>query len=594
MSPRRTLSFRSPLVFSAAALSLSLALGAAREPQPAATPAALPAVAPQEDLPGPGVATSETCTLCHAESVNAMAMRDSKGNTIAPFDLWQSTMMANSARDPFWRAVMSAEMAATPNAKDAIAAKCLKCHTPLADQVGLDDHGTDDPLHALDCDGELGTMAMDGVSCTICHGMSPDGLGTDASFTAGFKINPYLELYGPHKDPVPRPMINHSNFTPAYGAHVTRSSLCGSCHTLQTDALSPEGEVLSTGFHEQTPYLEWRNSAFSDEDAEGQPMNPAPAGSKTCQACHMPTTDEFGVRTKTKIAHNPPGFDFPFIDPRSPFGRHLFVGGNAFMLTMLRDNAEALGVAAPAEAFDRTIAATRKQLGSRTASVSIENAKSEGGVLSFDVDVTNLTGHKLPTGHPSRRMWLEVVAKDDAGAVLFASGSWNEQGLIVDGAGEVLPTEVRGGPIEPHRELVSSDTEVARYRGVMSGVEGDATFMLLRGDSWLIDDRILPRGWSPSHPDAAAAQPYGTGTDADYAPKEGALAQGKDRVAYRIDLGDAAVDAVQVRLVYQTVSPRYVAESLSFETPEIKRFMDMYEASDRTPEVLASGYWRPR
>lgn len=594
MSSRRTLAVRSPLVLSATGLSLSLALGAARQPGPAANAAAPAPVWAQEDAPGPGVATSETCTLCHSESVNAAAMRDRKGNSIAPFDLWRSTMMANSARDPFWRAVMSAEMAATPNAKNAIAAKCLKCHTPLADQIGLDDHGTDDPLHALDCDGNLGDMARDGVSCTICHGISPEGLGTDASFTAGFKINPNLELYGPHKDPVPGPMRVHSGFTPTYSDHLTRSSLCGSCHTLQTDALSPEGEVVGTGFHEQTPYLEWRNSAFADEDAEGAPMEPAPGGSRTCQSCHVPTTDEAGMRTRTKIARNPPGFDFPFIEPRSPFGRHLFVGGNAFMLTMLRDNAEALGVQAPAEAFDRTIAATRDQLSSRTASVSIENAKVEGDLLRLDVDVRNLTGHKLPTGHPSRRMWLEVVAKGEGGEVLFASGSWNDQGLIVDQAGEVLPTEARGGPIEPHRELVTSGDEVARYRAVMADVDGDATYLLLRGDSWFVDDRILPRGWDPAHDDALATLPYGTGKDADYAPKDGAKADGKDRVSYRIALGGKALDSVSVRLVYQTVSPRYVAESLVFETPEIDRFMGMYEASDRTPEVLASGYWRPR
>jgi hypothetical protein len=80
-----------------------------------------------DDPPGAGVRTSEACALCHSTSERATAMRDSAERSVAPFDLWQSTMMANAARDPFWRAVMSAEMAATPNAAAHIAGECMKC-----------------------------------------------------------------------------------------------------------------------------------------------------------------------------------------------------------------------------------------------------------------------------------------------------------------------------------------------------------------------------------------------------------------------------------------------------------------------------------
>ena len=41
-------------------------------------------------------------------------------------------MMANSARDPFWRAVLSAEVDATPSAKALIEEKCTRCHAPMA------------------------------------------------------------------------------------------------------------------------------------------------------------------------------------------------------------------------------------------------------------------------------------------------------------------------------------------------------------------------------------------------------------------------------------------------------------------------------
>ena len=48
----------------------------------------------------------------------------------------------------------------------------------------------------------------------------------------------------------------------------------------------------------------------------------------------------------------------------------------------------------------------------QTATMSVERADVAGGRLDFDVAVQNLTGHKLPTGYPSRRAWLHVTVRD--------------------------------------------------------------------------------------------------------------------------------------------------------------------------------------
>lgn len=521
-------------------------------------------------------------------------MRDSENRAIAPFDLWQSTMMANSARDPFWRAVVSAEMAATPEAADEIARDCLRCHAPLADQAGIVDHGTGDPMHALDCEGELGELARDGASCTICHGIAPDGLGTPATFNGRFAINDQLHLYGPHDELFTRPMEMNAGFTPRWGGHVTESKLCGSCHTLTSETRAADGALTGSTLHEQTPYLEWRNSAFSNEEPDGSLKERRSPGARTCQSCHVPILDEDRRPIETNIARHPAGFDFPFLEKRAPFGRHLLVGGNAFMLTMLRDNSELLGVQAPRAAFDATIAATREQLEQRTARVTIEEVTEDAGALRFDVVVTNFTGHKLPTGHPSRRMWVEAVATTTSGERILASGVVNAAGQIVAENGTPLATETRGGPIEPHRDSVTSSDEVARYRSIMADDAGAPTFVLARGATWLVDNRILPRGWSPDHPDAASARPYGTEGDSDFEPGAEDGASGKDRVRYRVAAGEERVATIRVRLLYQSISPRYVTEIAAYDTPEVARFLQLFEEADRTPEVLAETVWSAR
>ena len=75
--------------------------------------------APQ-DPPGLAFASAERCALCHSESPRATAMRDATGESVAPHGLWQATMMAGSARDPVFLAVLSAEVAALPQLREAI------------------------------------------------------------------------------------------------------------------------------------------------------------------------------------------------------------------------------------------------------------------------------------------------------------------------------------------------------------------------------------------------------------------------------------------------------------------------------------------
>ncbi|MED5373930.1 MAG: multiheme c-type cytochrome [Myxococcota bacterium] len=513
----------------------------------------------QEERSSAHFATAGVCAECHENAETATGMRDSLDQPIGQFDLWKATMMANSARDPLFRAVVSSEVARNPELQEDIEGTCLACHAPLGhQQAGFS--GSAGPTLAGLYEGSdtIDALALDGVSCTLCHQIQPDGLGTEASFNAGYVIDPDAkEIYGPHADPFTRPMQNHTGFTPTEGQQILDAGHCGSCHTLYTHTVV-DGEFTEGQLPEQTPFLEWQASFYGQEGV-------------TCQSCHLPTTDAQGEIIETRIARNPHGGDFS-IDERQPFGRHIFRGGNVFMLRLLRDNAEALQPRADQAAFDAQIEQELAFLGNASATLTLR-AASEG----VRVEVGNLGGHKLPSAHPARRAWLQIQVLDGAGEVLLASGLVDEQGRIVDGAGNVLALEQVGGAPLGHLERVESAEQVQIYQSLMLDTAGAWTWDLLAGSTYGKDNRLLPAGWDAARASELGVAPVGVDGDADFAG-------GGDSLLIALPEGAATV---KVALVYQSVSPRYIAELAVTDTPEIRDFVAMAEADGNQPVVLA-------
>lgn len=520
-------------------------------------------------------ATSHVCAMCHSSSPAALALHDQAARPIGPYDLWRSSMMANSARDPLWRAVVSAEKAATPSRSAAIEAKCAKCHLPLAEGETRATGGPAPGLGLIRDEGDLGHLARDGASCTLCHRIRPDGLGGSGSFTSGFDLGETLEAFGPHSGPFAMPMRRHSGFTPTRGDHILDSGLCGTCHTLETEALSPDGSPSGARFLEQATFIEWRASKY----AEGP-------DARSCAACHLPTTDEDGEEIVTRIARNPGGRDFPPVRPRSPVGRHLLVGGNTLVPALIRDHAGRLSPDADGEALDATIRAAREGLTNRTATVEIGVAEREGDYLRVPVTVRNQTGHKLPSGHPMRRMWLRFEAEDAGGRILLAVGRFDGRGRILGADGTPLPAEVAGGPEHPHRNLVRSAAEVPVWQAVMAGPDGAPTRILMRGAAFLKDDRFLPAGFRADSADGRAVAPRGVAGDPDFGG-------GSDTVTFIVPRPTGAPDStsqigIVATLLYQTAGSRYLDEILEFDTPEVRELEAYLEGADLRPVEIGS------
>lgn len=493
--------------------------------------------------------TSEACALCHLAAPGATAMKDKDGEDVSPYYTWQATMMANSFRDPYFRAQLQKE---TEAAGEQVQELCLRCHTPMVHHEAVL-NGKAPPRLAVAVDDE-DAAADDGVSCTVCHMISTDGLGTMGSFSGRPKFNDDRTIFGPFEDVLTRPMQGQVNYTPKQGDHIRTAGLCATCHTLFT-------EHHGTSFPEQTPYLEWRNSEFNNEREGADPKK-----TRTCQQCHMPELP------RTRLARSPNGFDFR-IPEREGYRSHAFVGGNAFMLDMLREHRDDLYVEAENEQLLNMAAATRAQLANKTARMTISKPIEKNGVLAFDVDIANLTGHKFPTGYPARRAWLKVEVLV-AGKVVFVSGAFDDQGRIVG-----VEHEMR----VPHVQTIEKPSDVVIYEMIANGPDGQPTTYLTKMVERRKDTRLLPRGFDMRGPHIKDIAPVGVDGDEDFQA-------GGDRVACRIPLPAEATGDWEVRatLHYQSVPPVWVDALREVAAEEAVRFVAYYDAATKTPEIAAT------
>jgi hypothetical protein len=460
-------------------------------------------------------------------------------------------MMAHASKDPLWQATVEFEVQEAPGLQAVIEDKCTTCHAPLGRTQAIHDGQGGYSLAEV----RTSSLALDGVSCTLCHQIQPANLGETDSFSGGYVITTARDIFGPYQDMFVGPMVNQTGYTPRYGAHVNDSELCATCHTLFTPSVDATGNVIGT-FPEQTPYLEWQNSVYAAEGTE-------------CQGCHMPRVDE-AIKISTRPA---------WLEGHSPFFRHDFVGGNAFLLTLIRDHATELGITATTEQLNEKIALTRERLTGSAAHLSA-SARTDEGALVLDIEVENRTGHKFPTGFPSRRAWLHVRVAAADGSLLFSSGAWDVEGRI----------EGLVGGVEPHHDLITTGSQVQIYEPVLEDSEGNPTFTLLRAFRYRKDNRLPPRGFVsevPGYEDIAVTG--AAADDGNFNRSEDGEGTGRDSIRYEVDVsGYVGPATVTAQLLFQTVRPEFVDHLRTRDTPAGDRFIRQYDTAEKMPEILQS------
>ncbi|MCI0723263.1 MAG: cytochrome c family protein, partial [Acidobacteria bacterium] len=339
-------------------------------------------------------------------------------------------------------------------------------------------------------------------------------------------------------------------FRPTKATHIQKSELCATCHTLYTKALGPDGEVIGE-LPEQMPYREWLHSDYREQ--------------KSCQSCHMPAvTEEIPI---TSVLG----------EPRAGFSRHVFVGGNFFMLRMLNRYRGDLGVAALPQELEAAAVRTIKNLQSESAQLAIDRVERHAGRLDVEIPIKNLGGHKLPTAYPSRRVWLHVVVRDRNNQVVFESGALSAQGLIHSNDNDADPTRY-----EPHYAEINRGDQVQIYESIMVDQAGSPTTGLLSAVRFVKDNRLLPRGFDKRTAEEDIAVRGSAAEDLDFA-------DGGDRVLYSIPLGDAEGPfQIEAELWYQPISYRWASNLREYKAMETERFVKYFDAmSSGSGVVLA-------
>jgi hypothetical protein len=502
--------------------------------------------------------TANECFACHNGLTTPL------GEDVSIGASWRASMMANSARDPYWHAAVRREVLDHPDAQAEIEDVCSTCHMPMARFDAVTRGGRGEVLANLSAAAPAHRLAFDGVSCTVCHQIKADNLGKHESFDGGFEIDRGTALgsrpiYGPHAVDAGRESVMRSatQFSQAESAHVRESELCATCHTLYTTALDERGEVIGE-LPEQVPYQEWLHSDYKD--------------AQSCQACHMPKVDE-EFRVTSVLGKY-----------REEMSRHVFVGGNFFMQRLLNRFRGELSVVALPEELEAAAAQTVDHLQKKTVELEIASTVERAGRVEAEVAIRNLSGHKFPTAYPSRRAWLHVVVRDRNGRTVFESGALDASGLIHGNDNDADPLRY-----EPHYSEITKPDEVEIYEAIMVDRDSKPTTGLLSAVRYEKDNRLLPKGFdkSTAGPDiavhgSAAEDPNFTG--------------GEDRIRYSVDAGQAQGPfQMEAELWFQPISYRWASNLKPYNAMEPQRFTKYYEqmASGSAVKLAAASATAP-
>jgi len=583
--------------------------------------------------------TYDQCFGCHSGNRVAgtpMMMVDTRDPSdplvnISPWAEWRWSPMGLAGRDPVFYAQLDSEIAYLdahkPEEKVKIVNLCFSCHNAMGERQlemtsgGKEPYTTEFPMvrNLQDPRFPYGALGRDGISCTICHHIKNTDDKTEMEFieqdaTGRFQLTEPGQLGGPFEKPATTPMKHALNIIPVLDKYTQNARICGTCHTIHLPVLdaidepakkAQAEECQSEKFsYEQATYLEWVNSAF--QNVINDPSRFV-GGVQTCQDCHMSGALN-GITIETKIAavedtqypnadHLAP-LDELNVPIRSNYARHQFQGLNVYLLELFNQFSDPLGVRTcdymssgcsgknPISDIPFAQRNFLEQASQQTATLAVSAPAMQGSTLTADVSVTNLTGHRFPSGVSFRRAFIDFAVVDKKSKkVLFESGATNSIGAIVDMQGNVLPSEYNGstGPngraYQPHYwapanskmsgNPITRDNQVQIFEELLKDADGNFTTSFIRQDCHFKDNRILPLGWRKDGPDLKKffGKPLketwsdGTGDDPHYQDPLGGKGQAVVRYSVALPAGTKLEDVdIRAQLYYQAIPPYFLLQ----------------------------------
>lgn len=517
--------------------------------------------------------SSDSCGGCHGPSDQVPS-----SSAFRPHPTWGGSMMANAMRDPLFLAALDVANHDVPGVGDY----CLRCHTSQGwyggrvVKVGNGQPNNDVTKGAAACllegsyDAPDANSGYSGLSCHFCHrqmAQGPAGEPLPGNGAVWLDDQPCTGASEPcRRGPYNSPAPHAWKFSPFH----TDSAMCGQCHDVTTPDIAggplktlklADGSDTGVPFPIERTFSEWQRSLFADaifRDGLGDlPLGqPTIVRAQHCQDCHMPVSEEPQATACTLGGYPNRTGNLP---------THEFAGGNTWLPAIIEgefsdtstipDSWQGIG---RQQSFDQTIGWARRMLLSAaevvtTVSTYVAPTAGSAGSLALKVKVTNLSGHKLPSGYgEGRRMWLNVQVHDAGGSLVAESGAYDPAGglLTVDPQARVY--EVLQGIFNRN----GSDT-----CDVVDGV-GKPMFHFVLNDCVARDSRIPPLGFKPASagdPNGYEVRPVPQGAYPETTAGSGTLVN-YDMVTYAFNVPAGTVGPLSAtaRLYYQTSSKDYI------------------------------------
>jgi len=498
-----------------------------------------------------------------------------------PHSSWGGSMMANATRDPlFWAALDIANADAASIGKPGVGDYCLRCHTPRGWLNGNVVKGSSGGTAGEAGCRLLGHYAADegkandyaGVDCHYCHRVTPIGpqgqpnlIGNANAWIddATSCTTPDGSLYGGpcRRGPYPYTSATDPLQPPhgwTYSKHHTESAMCGSCHDVTTPdtdegplrtLIRADGNDSGRPFPIERTYTEWTRSLFAeaifrDGMGDAPPGTPAVAKAQPCQSCHMRNSTDPSAKA---CEMNPAG------SRTNNLPVHEFAGANTWVPSIIKGEYGS-ALQRPAD-FDRTIGWAHAMLQSSAqvgAGITAYTAPTAGTAGSLDVraSVTNLSGHKLPTGYSEgRRMWLNLQVRDAGNTLVAESAAYDSA------------TASLGSDAQAHVYEIQQGIWDGGMQACVTHESGQPQFHFALNNCVAKDNRIPPLGFRPKaadDPNGEEAAPVGY-VYAETSPGSGVLVN-RDAVDYGFALpaGSTPPFTITATLYYQTASREYI------------------------------------